>query len=387
MASMARTERVEFAVIGGGLLGLAAARALRRRDRDVVVFEQASVGHRRGGSYGSSRIFRLGYADARYVQLAVAALDEWRELERESGTELLTTTGQFSFGDDLDPLYDAMQRAGAPVEWASAADVAARFGPGGRGERALYEPRSGVLAADACLRTLAGTIGEALRELEAVVALEPDRNEVIVRTALARVRADVAIVCPGPWSTRMLPRVLGSAPAAGVPTHATREHVAYVRTLAPGASITTPVFIAHGAPAVYGLPTPGFGSYKIAFHHAGEVADPAAASLEPDAEAVRALEAATRRWLPEFDPRATLVETCFYDNTPDEHFIVDRVDRVVIGAGTSGHGFKFGPLLGELLADLATGSPARFDLDLFSLRRATGRASLQEADAAQGPDT
>jgi sarcosine oxidase len=129
------------------------------------------------------------------------------------------------------------------------------------------------------------------------------------------------------------------------------------------------------------------GSYKIAFHHAGEIADPDQAALEPDPAAVRALEAATRRWLPEYEPHATLVETCFYDNTPDEDFIVDRVGRVVIGAGTSGHGFKFGPILGELLADIATNARPRFDLELFSLQRPAAHASLQEADAAQRPDS
>jgi sarcosine oxidase len=376
MARAARPERVEFAVVGGGLLGLSAARALRRSNRDVVVFEQASVGHRRCGSYGPSRIFRLGYPEPRYVEMAVAALDEWRELERESSTDLLTMTGQFSFGDNLDPLFEAMRRAGAPVEWASAADVAARFGPGGQGEWALFEPHSGVLAADECLRVLARTMGERLRENEPVTAVEHDPHGVTVRTTRATVHADVAIVCPGPWSTALLPRLLGPSASSGVRTYATREHVAYIRPLVastPSAPIATPVFIAHGAPAVYGLPTPALGSYKIAYHHGGEIVDPLAASLEPDPAAVQALEAATRRWLPDYDPRATLVETCLYDNTPDEHFILDRVGRVVIGAGTSGHGFKFGPLLGELLADVATGAPPRFNLEMFSLRRPIAR--------------
>jgi sarcosine oxidase len=362
-------ERIEFAVVGGGLLGLATARALVGRDRDVCVFEQASVGHRRSGSYGASRIFRLGYPDSRYVRMAVATLDNWRELEHEAGIDLLTMTGQFSFGDDLEALFEAMQRAGAAVEWATATDVTARFGAGGAGERALFEPHSGVLAADACLRALAEAVGERLRENEAVTAITDNARGVTVRTTRATVQADVAIVCPGPWSTTLLPVMLGGPASASVPTFTTREHVAYVRPRAAETPMSTPVFIAHGSPAVYGLPTPALGYYKIAYHHAGEIVDPSGASLEPDPAATRALEAAARRWLPEYDPRAAVIETCFYDNTPDEHFILDRVDHIVVGAGTSGHGFKFGPLLGELLADLATGTPPRFDLDLFSLRR------------------
>jgi len=279
-----------------------------------------------------------------------------------------------------------MQDARAPVEWASPADVAARFGPGGAGQRALFEPHSGVLAADACLHALAVTVREGLREDEAVTAIAQDARGVTVRTTRGTVDADVAIVCPGPWSTAVLPLVFGRSATEYVQTYATREHVTYVHPLARDAPISTPVFIAHGAPAVYGLPDPSLDRYKIALHHAGEVADPDGASLEPDPAAVQALEAATRRWLPEYDSRAALVETCFYDNTPDEHFILDRVERIVIGAGTSGHGFKFGPLLGDLLADLATGARPRFDLDMFSLRRPAARNALQEADAAQRPD-
>ena len=64
-----------------------------------------------------------------------------------------------------------------------------------------------------------------------------------------------------------------------------------------------------------------------------------------------------RRYLPSYHPEPVTTERCVYDNSPDEDFIIDRVGNIVVGCGTSGHGFKFGPLLGEWLADLAT-SPA-----------------------------
>ena len=108
-------RRAEFVVIGAGLLGLSAARALRRRAHDVLVLERETVGHARGGSKGASRIFRLGYADARYVRMAMDARPLWEELEAEAACRLMQPTGQLTFGRGLSALQRAMKDAGAPV--------------------------------------------------------------------------------------------------------------------------------------------------------------------------------------------------------------------------------------------------------------------------------
>ena len=75
------------------------------------------------------------------------------------------------------------------------------------------------------------------------------------------------------------------------------------------------------------------------------------------------------RLLPSLDPQPVATERCFYDNSADSDFILDRVGRIVVGCGTSGHGFKFGPLLGELMADLAEGEDPAVDLGRFGLVR------------------
>src|ERR1700684_991581 len=107
---------VEFVVVRAGVLGLSAARSLRRRQREVVVCEQGTVGHAGSGSKGSARIFRLGYDDPAYVRLALTAQRLWRQLEAEAGATLLTTTGQVTFGDDLEVLTRALTEAAAPYE-------------------------------------------------------------------------------------------------------------------------------------------------------------------------------------------------------------------------------------------------------------------------------
>ncbi len=147
-------------VVGGGLLGLCAARALARRGWRVLVLEAAAaVGHERSGSKGGARIFRLGYPDPLYVEMALRARDLWLALEAAAGRRLLHPTGQVTFGDGS----RARCRRGRAGGLGCARRVAvARRGVGAGGGIAargsvLFEPASGVLAADACLRALCQT--------------------------------------------------------------------------------------------------------------------------------------------------------------------------------------------------------------------------------------
>src|SRR5215472_16805974 len=119
--------RAEFAVIGAGITGLCAARALTRRGREVLVLEQGLVGHRKGGSHGSCRIFRLGYEHAAYVRFAQRARDLWADLEDASGERLLHPVPQLTFGPQMPEVLAAMTEAGARCELLTAAETAERF--------------------------------------------------------------------------------------------------------------------------------------------------------------------------------------------------------------------------------------------------------------------
>jgi sarcosine oxidase len=342
MSQDPRRQRTEVVVIGGGLLGLSAARALRTRGRDVLLLERETVGHARGGSKGASRIFRLGYVDPRYVRMAMDARPLWEELEAETGCRLLEPTGQLTFGAGMSALRRAMTDAGAPVRAMAAAEVHERFPDLAVPGDALFEPESAVIDAAATLATLRRAVGDVIREHTSVTDIVDDGRRVRVTTEGGDVEADVAVVCPGPWSAKML----------ALDTFATLEHVVYLRH-AEGEHAPMPIFIEFADPAVYGLPTPAMGAFKLALHHAGPVVDPDRTSMDPQPEHVDAIVRAAARLLPAFDPTPVHVETCMYDNTASEEFVLERRGRVVVGAGTSGHGFKFGPLLGERLADLA----------------------------------
>lgn len=373
-------DRCDVVVVGAGLLGLAAARALTKRGADVIVLEQAQVGHEAGGSKGSCRIFRLGYPDPGYVALARQAREPWAELEDESGQRLLQPTPQITFGPGLEEVRNAMDQAGAPCELLPEAQAATRFPQITVGGPVLLEPESCVINAGAALAALAAGM-PGIRAGTAAVSIADDGREVTVRTARGSVTAGTAVVCAGPWTSGLL------APAGlSVPSAATLEQVGYLApatgpgtgrppgtaTAAPAAAAPgMPVFIGHGGGEPYGLPVPGSVLYKIGLHHSGPPADPSRQDQAPDATLSARLAGLARHYLPGYGPEPVRTERCVYDNSPDEDFIVDRAGRIVVGCGTSGHGFKFGPLLGQWLADLAAGrdpgpAAARFSLARLS---------------------
>jgi sarcosine oxidase len=358
------TEQNEFVVVGAGLLGLATARALAARGRDVTVLDQAEIGHDGAGSKGSCRIFRLGYADPRDVLMARRARGLWHELEQESGRRILLPTPHLTFGERLAAVQAAMVGAGAPCELLSADQAAARFpGIAVRGP-ALLEPQSCVTAADQALLALAGAV-PGIRTGVRVTGLADDGRHVRVSTDAGAIVARTVIVCAGPSTSRLL-----ATTGVTVSSAATLEQAAYVAPAGdppPG----MPIFISHDSPSPYGLPVPGSALYKIGIHQSGPPADPDRLDQAADERLTKRLTELARAFLPWFRPEPVAVERCVYDNSPDEAFILDRVGNVVIGSGTSGHGFKFGPLLGGWLASLAVGQDddlpdSRFELARFS---------------------
>jgi sarcosine oxidase len=323
-------ERADVVIVGGGLLGLSTAYALREL-RDVLVLERETIGHARGGSHGPTRIFRLGYLEPWYVEAAMRARACWTALESECGERLLHPTPQLTFGAGADAVFAVLESAGAPVERIAAADIERRFPVfAGHGD-AVLETTSAVIAADRTLAALQRSAAADVREHARVERLDAEH----VETADGVIEAGAVVVCAGPWTRALVP---------GVQTDTTLEHVAYVR-----APADLPIFIDFTEPAVYGLPTPASDVYKIAVHHGGPAIDPEGV-FGRDPSAVTALHDAIARWLP--GGELVEVDVCPYDNTADESFVVERIDGIVVGAGTSGHAFKFGPLLGEQLAGL-----------------------------------
>ncbi len=339
-------DRREVVVVGAGVMGAATARAVSRRGRRVLLLEQFRVGHKRGSSHGASRIFRFSYPEARYVRMAMESLPLWRELERETNADLLTTTGGIDRGKPLDDHVSALTEAGAEFELLDGAVARNRWAglalP--QDEPALFQPDAGIVAADRAVEAFAQSAlrnGTEILQGLRVQALDRRDDLVELETSGGRIQAAAVVVTAGAWAGRLL--ATADIPLAIRPT---RETVVYFKL--EGA---TPTLVEWGEPSIYALPSPGDG-IKVGEHIAGPVTDPDHEG-EPNRQSVERL----RRWVGERFPTADSqphhAETCLYTNTPDQHFVLERHDRVVVGSPCSGHGFKFAPWIGNRLADLA----------------------------------
>ena len=345
-------------------MGSAAAWRLAARGRSVLVLEQFERGHTRGSSHGGSRIFRYAYPDAEYVALARRARPLWDELESEASTTLIDVTGGVDHGDprSVAGITAALRATGVRYEQWSAAEASARFPALRFDGDVCYQPDAGRCRAEAAVDALlrcATARGAEVHEREPVVAIEPVDDGARVRTATAEYTAGLVVVAAGAW----VGKLIGLAPL-----RVTREQYVHLRPRDP--ALQWPSFIHYRDPVpAYGLETPGEG-VKLGAHHAGE------ALADPDVHArvsaeVRAglLEYASE-WIPGAEPVAASDATCLYTSTASEDFVIDRVGPVVICSPCSGHGFKFAPLVGELVAGLADGSPApeRFRLGRLGMR-------------------
>jgi sarcosine oxidase len=362
-------------VVGAGLLGLAVAWALTQRGWQVRVLEAAGApGHERSGSKGDARIFRLGYPEAQYVEMAVLARDCWRDLERVTGRQLFHVTGQVTLGDEatLRAIAGALAAAGAPVEQLSAPVAARRFPGIAATGTVLVETGSGVLAADECLRALCEAGDFEIDAGRRVTSLRESPGSVAITTAGGtEFEADIVVCCAGPATLGLLDHDTVVTAPPSLP------QVAYFAARR-AEDVRPPVFIEWGFEMLYGLPVPGSGphggTYKVSHHTPGPALDAfnpadAAPFADPDPALLARLTGVVERLLPSLDPQPVETERCVYDNSADTDFVLDRVGRIVVGCGTSGHAFKFGPLLGQLLADLAEGVRPRVDLGRFGLHR------------------
>ena len=339
------TATTDVVVVGGGVMGLASAWALKRAGRDVTVLEQYEVGHSLGSSHGESRIFRFAYDEPEWVQLAQEALPLWRELEEESGTQLLSLTGLLDARRDTAPLQTALDACSAEYERLDAAEIARRYGiEFEEGVEGVLELHGGIVQADRALAAFSREIP--VQTNVRVIELASSEDRVTLRTSQGKMEAELAVVAAGAWATPLLAN-------AGIEldTAVSQETVSYYRL--PGVE-TLPSVIdwnEHTGRHAYSL-AGGEGLLKVGLHHTGRRVEPGAPG-DPDPDVVAGQSEWVARRFAAADATPVRAETCLYTNIDEDQFVIERHGPIIDCSACSGHGFKFAPAVGTRVAALA----------------------------------
>lgn len=366
-------------VLGLGGMGSATAYHLARRGRRVLGIEQFVPAHDRGSSHGHSRIYRQAYLEGeQYVPLLLRAYDLWRELERASGRELLRLTGGLMIGPAGSRTVEGARRSaevyGIPYRLLDATEVRRRFPQFAvrDDEIALYEERAGALFPEDTVRAhldLAAAAGADLRFGLRVEGWSAGADDVQVRAGGETHRAAALAITAGAWAGQPLADLR-------LPLRPERNVQCWWRPRAHPERFVAgqlPIFIwERGERALYGLPDLRGEGVKAAIHHSGEAIDPDEPSRAAREDEIALVRERLAEALPDLPGELRAASVCMYTNTPDEHFLIGlhpREPRVAIAAGFSGHGFKFAPVVGEILAGLCSEGVSPLPIEPFRLER------------------
>jgi sarcosine oxidase len=369
-------ERFDVVVVGVGGMGSAALYHLARRGKRVLGIERFDLLHEQGSSHGLTRIIRLAYFEhPDYVPLLRRAYELWRELEVEADEQLLFPTGILEGGDQiLEGVLRSCAEHGIEHEVLRGSEVTGRF-PAFRLPAELevvFQADGGFVVPERCIVAhIEGALahGAVFRARERVLEWTPTESGVRVRTERGQVETERLVVTAGVWSDDVARLTPGSV-------RAVRQSLAWLQPTAP--ELFTPgrfpVFnLILDDEHYYGFPSHGIPGVKLGrYERQGESGDPDAISREPTLVDEAPLRAFAERHLPTGAGPTVALKTCLFDLSRDEHFLIDRhpeSDAVVVGAGFSGHGFKFCSVVGEILADLVLDGSTRHDIDLFRLDR------------------
>ncbi len=371
-------------VLGLGAMGSAAALACAQRGQKVVGLEQFPLVHDQGSSHGHSRIIREAYYEhPAYVPLVQDAFRRWHDLEGQIGRSLLTRCACANIGPSNSEIIQGVQRAAGEhrlsIETWNAQTIRSNI-PALNvpyDHIAVVEANAGWLKVEECVHSMqqsATNLGATLHGQEQVTSWSCTPHHVEVITDKGNYQAGHLIITAGPWAGQTLSEL-------GLPLRVMRQQQLWFTPLEANATHYAapqlPIFIIDTPEGhFYGIPSQAGPGVKIAQHYgAPELLSPDAINRSFQHQDL----VPVRQFLNNYLPTLTLAPlassaVCIYTLSRDRHFIIDRHphhERVALATGFSGHGFKFAPVIGEMLADLLEGKSRGGTQQLFSINRFT----------------
>ncbi|XP_015243431.1 PREDICTED: peroxisomal sarcosine oxidase [Cyprinodon variegatus] len=379
---MSTQQDYDCVVIGAGVQGSCTAYQLVKQNKKTLLLEQFILPHTRGSSHGQTRIIRKAYEQDFYTRMMEECYRQWTQLEKDAGVQLFRQTGLLVMGPenhgDYQLFKDTLQKNKVPTVILTRDNFKQHI-PNvilAEGDGALVDVTAGVLFADRALKAVQGQfqkLGGVIRDNERVMEIKPG-SVVKVTTSKGVYRARSVVITAGPWTNRLLAHT-----GFQLPLEVVKINVCYWREKTPGTYDVKQRFpcflLTEGAETkehIYGLPSNEYpGLVKICYHM-GAKTDPDYRDLQTDKSDIDILKRYVARCMPGLIPEPAVVESCMYTLTPDRHFVLDyhpNYSNIIIGAGFSGHGFKFGPVIGKLLCELSLGEVPSFDLSPFRIGR------------------
>ena len=375
----AQAVQYDAIIIGGGIVGISTACVLARRGMRVLLLERYSPAHEHGSSHGDSRMIRFDYEENVYVEMAARAFRAWEDLAKRLGRPVFRQTGICNLApadaEVLDILETRLRDCELPYERLAGPSFTRRFPQLSLAStsEAIYQPDSAVLFADEVVRSLwdcARKDGVDARTETEVASIELRDGSVEVGASDGRTWSGTWLVmAAGGWTGQWLGKL-----GIDVPLVVTRELLAYFPQAGPvphEAGAMPNVIDYHTADPFYCVPQVRVPGVKAGCHRTGRIVE-ADDPEDVDRANLAAVQDFIGRRCPHLSRDPVAVKHCLYTNSADYHFILDRHPdhgNVVLAAGFSGHGFKFGPVLGEILAARLFDEPPPVDMSLFGLER------------------
>ena len=386
-------NKFDTIVVGLGATGSAAVYQLAKRGNKVLGIDQFSWPHQHGSSHGESRIIRQAIGEGEeYVPLVLRSYELWREIERETGKELLTITGGLTLEsrksegvmhgrrDFLDQVICSAEKFKIRHEILETADIRKRYPQFAvNDERAYFEYETGFLRPELCVQAqldLARKHGAVVQTAEIVLSVEGDGpSKLAIKTRRGVYFAEKVVIAAGPWIARFLP-----------PSYAywfkVYRQVMYwfeireegrARFMSPRFPIFIWIFSKGSEFGFYGFPSLDGKTIKVATEQFTATTYPDNAQRAIRTEEKQAMyEDYLEGRLPGVSDRCVAAASCLYTVTPDSNFIIDvhpDNDRIIIASPCSGHGFKHSAALGEALAEQVIRGKSKIDISSFSHKR------------------